>query len=191
MPLSASERCHEVTLLIAFLSLTNIALGYGLAIYLGHAQPFWKAPARPSAPRKPVGRSADRRQPIPQSTSEDIAAEQPPAKPPTKAMPKPAAPELPTVNTEPESTGSIGSNTEETSLEDTLKDLEAFREQVHEQQNPPSIEESLAEDSESDDSEESAEADAEDMGEDDLMKGIGAFQDQLKRQQELSKIAKH
>ena len=181
-----------MSLLIAFLSLTNIALGYGLAIYLGHAQPFWKASARPArtgSPRQPTGRSSDRRDPV----------EQPPAKEKKSAPPQPTTPATepvaeapPAPASPPASSASAAADSEEMSLKDTLKDLEAFRQQVHDQRSPTSMEENLDETPEpvdgDDEPQEVAEPNEEGMGDDDLMKGIGAFQDQLKRQQELSRM---
>ena len=202
-----------MTLLIVFLSVTNLALGYGLAIYLGHAKPFWEAGQLPKLPipsGKPAsGRSVERQAPAPtQPAEKPAAAEVNKSEAPAQQIPLVSV-ESPASGVEDKS-GQATSTTpteqmpspsasdplaEETSLKDTLKDLEAFSEQVQQQDDDPvapeneNSESEASETSTEDEPEEAAEVEeSQDLEEEDLLKGIGAFQEQLKKQQELSKI---
>ncbi len=164
-----------MTLLIVLLSVTNIALGYGLAIYLGHARAPWAPDKRPTSHCPPASEEKSRESgndttgTIGQENDEnndESAAE-------AVAV---AADEL----------------AEEVSAEqEVLDNLETIREEIHEQPEPPTVEEALAAETESsipesEDEQETASSAA--VADEELMQGIGEFQEQLKTQQEHSKL---
>jgi len=157
-----------VTLLIILLSVTNIALGYGLAIYLGHARAPWVPYKRMTSYRPPASGN-DTTGTIGQENDEnnDESAAEAVAE---------TADEL----------------AEEVSAEqEVLDNLETIREEIHEQPELPRVEEALTAETESsipksEDEQEIASSTT--VADEELMQGIGEFQEKLKTQQGRSKL---
>ena len=223
-----------MTLLIVFLSITNLAIGYGLAIYLGHARLPGNAaplPARPQPTPMPVPAPAAtapqaplQPEPVASPAAEvtnTVALEEKPVdqftEPKAAPAPEPKVDVMPLVPDSPASApveetpelvaAKMETPTEasteiaaeqpatDSSLEEqTLQELESFREQLLQQAESPATE-SVSDDarpveetaSESAD-EEAPQQEPKELNEQELLQGIGAFKEQLQKQHELSKI---
>ncbi len=169
-----------MTLLIVFLSVTNIALGYGLAIYLGYARAPWVPYKRLTSYRPPA--SGEKSPESRDDTTGTIGQENDENNDESAAEAvAEAADELaPEVSAEQE----------------VLDNLETIREEIHEQPEPPTVEEALATETESsipesatpESPDEQETASSATVADEELMQGIGEFQEQLKTQQEHSKL---
>ena len=216
-----------MTLLIVFLTVTNIAVGYGLAIYLGHARPLWNTVAgtdlaRSAAKSKEATRLASSQEPVlddavpdpidrgtPETdpsdetgaqVDEEFVAEDPAIEMNTDLTEERAAQgeaELKEPAAEPETSEQHEAASQEIVEqgveEEVLSTVEAIREDIHEKPEPPPPGESLASEEAEEESDDASNEGAEEteqpkVSEEDLLQGIGAFQEQLKKQQELSKI---
>lgn len=195
-----------MTLLIAILAVTNIALGYGLAIYFGHARAreartvraarqlaaeqaavevTWQEPRSLEPVVETV--AAPVAAPIPpQPVVASPVAEMPAPEPaPVVAQPAVAATEARPAPVPVESVAATATSPEE----DTLAQVEEVRAEIHDIPAPAPMVEALA------DSAEAMPAAAQDdapngkpVSKEALLESINAFQNQLKKQQELAKL---
>jgi len=195
-----------VTLLLVILSVINIALGYGLAIYLGHARGGWAPAERATRSRPSVEQHQSETKwqddadnsfaPSPISAAEapldPIAPEPAMVGPVNEAVSPVAKVDEVAAEVVDETPVSAVVETAEVSLEEgVLNSLEEARAVIHGQPAPATMVESLASEAPPESPvaarEEEPVASAA-VTEDALLEGIGAFQAQLKKQQELAKL---
>ncbi len=194
-----------MTLLLVIISVTNIAIGYWLAVHLGHARVRW-APAERAAGSQPAVEqppSEAARQdehdiaPAPavaaQPLAEPIAPEPVMVSPVNEAVePTAVVDEVPAAAVVDESPVPEAAETEEVAAEaEVLNSVEAVRAEIHDQPAPATMVEALANEAEPesrDAAQEEAPVKSKPVSKEALMESIGAFQEQLKKQRELSKL---
>jgi len=194
-----------VTLLLIILSITNIAIGYWLAVHLGHARVH-------GAPAERVARSQPAAEQLPNESRQDkhdrapapaVAAE-PPAEPPAEPIaPKPVmvspvseAVEPPAIadetlaeEVEEPSIPEVVETAEVAAEEEVLNSVESVRAEIHDHPAPATMVEALANEAESESpAAEKASSESKPVSKEALLESIGAFQEQLKKQRELSKL---
>jgi len=183
---SLSPQGSTVTIIIVFFSITNIALGYGLAIYLGRAQ----NPAGPilvqssiESSMKDEAASNDNDNAV--ETTQQNEDPQVEENSEAKAVSEPAA-EL------SEEVANVEAQPEQGVLDNVVTIQEELQEQSQRDLTPaepitderPSTSETIEADSEP----EQAPTESNPVSEEQLMQGIGEFQNQLKSQQVQSKL---
>jgi len=190
-----------VTLLLIILSITNIAIGYWLAVHLGHARVH-------GAPAERVARSQPAAEQLPNESRQDkhdrapapaVAAE-PPAEPiapkPVMVSPVSEAVEPPAIadetlaeEVEEPSIPEVFETAEVAAEEEVLNSVEAVRAEIHDHPAPATMVEALANEAESESpAAEQASSESKPVSKEALLESIGAFQEQLKKQRELSKL---
>jgi hypothetical protein len=193
-------------------SVTNIALGYGLAIYLGHARassaPFERATrSQRSVNQNPSEESrndhtddAFATSPVAPNLVASAAPPQPEPIPPkpelndpvSKAVsPKAIEDDAPAAVVDEKPVAAAVETNDISTEEEVLSSLEEARAVIHGQPNPAKMVDSLSSKAKPEipnPSTKESHAPAADVTENDLMQGIGAFQAQLKKQQELAKL---
>lgn len=200
-----------MTLLLVIISVTNIAIGYWLGVHLGHTQVHWASNHLPRS-------QPSAEQPPSEATLQDdhdiapapVAAAEPPVEPPIELSIEPVAPEpvqvspvseaveptpiadeAPAAGDEESPVPAVVESVDVAVEEEVLNTVEEVRAEIHDQPAPATIVEALTDEAEperSDSAPEEEPAKSKPVSKEALLESIGAFQEQLKKQREMSKL---